>query len=397
MGAYGVLLWIFLSTFAPFRNFSYEFFVVQHLITFFGFIIAVMYHIPSTALWARVYVWIPIGFYLLDRLIRTSRLIFNNARGSSATFVSLPDGATKISVKNRYIKHWAPGAYVLLSVPRFGIAQSHPATIASIPSSHNNDLVFILREHNGFTKRISKAARLSSNASSSSKEMSHAPAVATEDHVALVDGPYGASHSDFAVFDTTILIAGSTGVTFSLAILLDLAARASVRKLPLRKLIFVWAMRAVSCTEWVKNELNSAVQALHDAGIECTIHLHVTRGILPMSESSMRHAAHVPSKNGDFELDDSVPVKQDKSAEIITSSHSSTRSMSSLRQSTTDTLHSGRPDIPQLIAKALMEADGEISVGVCGPISLSASVRRVVASSDGGRFGIYLHAESFGW
>ena len=397
MGAYGVLLWIFLSTFAPFRNFSYEFFVVQHLITFFGFIVAVMYHIPSTALWARVYVWIPIGLYLLDRLIRTSRLIFNNARGSSATFVSLPDGATKIIVKNRYIRHWAPGAYVLLSVPRFGIAQSHPATIASTPSSHNNDLVFILREHNGFTKQISKAAGFSNNAPSGSKEMSHIPAVATESHVALVDGPYGASHSDFAAFDTTILVAGSTGVTFSLAILLDLAARASVRKLPLRKLIFVWAMRTVSCTEWVENELNCAIQALHNAGIDCAVHLYVTRGTLPMSEeSSMRCAAHVSSKNGGFELDDSIPVKEDKPAEIVTGSQSSIRPMS-LRQSTINRVHFGRPDIPVLIAKALEEADGEISVGVCGPISLSASVRRVVASSDGGRFGIYLHAESFGW
>jgi ferric-chelate reductase len=34
------------STLAPIRNWRYEFFVIQHLITFFGFIIAVMIHIP---------------------------------------------------------------------------------------------------------------------------------------------------------------------------------------------------------------------------------------------------------------------------------------------------------------------------------------------------------------
>jgi ferric-chelate reductase len=34
------------STIAPIRNWRYEIFVVQHLITFFGFIIAVMLHIP---------------------------------------------------------------------------------------------------------------------------------------------------------------------------------------------------------------------------------------------------------------------------------------------------------------------------------------------------------------
>jgi hypothetical protein len=44
--AWSILLWINISTLAPFRNWHYEFFVIQHLITFFGFIIAIMIHIP---------------------------------------------------------------------------------------------------------------------------------------------------------------------------------------------------------------------------------------------------------------------------------------------------------------------------------------------------------------
>jgi ferric-chelate reductase len=51
---YAVLIWMNISTIAPIRNFSYEFFFVQHIITFFGFIVAVMMHLPSTALCRRV-------------------------------------------------------------------------------------------------------------------------------------------------------------------------------------------------------------------------------------------------------------------------------------------------------------------------------------------------------
>ena len=397
MGAYGVLLWIFLSTFAPSRNFRYEFFVVQHLITFFGFIVAVMYHIPSTALWARVYVWIPIGLYLLDRLIRTSRLIQNNAHIGRATLINLPGGATKISVNSPNMRHWVPGAYVLLSIPRFGFAQSHPATIASIPSSHDKNLVFILREYDGFTKKISEAARDSNDMPSSSKEMPNASAVASESHAAIIDGPYGASHSDFATFDTTILIAGSTGVTFSLAVLLDLAARASVRKLPLRKLMFLWVMKSTSSIEWIDKELKTAVEVLNDAGIEISIHLYVTRDTSAQDKLVNSDIVEISPQKKDFEPKDIIPIKEVRHSEVTTSSRSSSGPTDSISLSGFSTLRFCRPNIPKVISEALMDADGEIAVAVCGPVSLSASVRRAVASSDGGRFGIYLHAESFGW
>lgn len=54
IAAFAILLWMNLSTLAPVRYWSYEFFVVQHILTFFGFVIAVVYHLPSTALGSRV-------------------------------------------------------------------------------------------------------------------------------------------------------------------------------------------------------------------------------------------------------------------------------------------------------------------------------------------------------
>ena len=303
-------------------------------------------------------------------------------------------------MKSQNVKNWAPGAYVLLSIPRFGFGQSHPATIASTPSSHDNDLVFILRTHNGFTKHISQAAGLSDKPTQGPKVITDSHAVTNEKHIAVIDGPYGASHSDFAAFDTTILIAGSTGVTFSIAILLGLAARAGVRKLPLRKLIFVWAMRTASSIEWIDKELESAIQALYDAGIEISTHLYVTRedSISFTEEESMKKdTIDGPQAYKQSESNDNPPTKELKPAGIFASAQSSPDLRSSVSLPTMSTLHFRRPDVGQVISEALVDADGEMAVAVCGPISLSASVRRAVALSDGGRFGIYLHAESFGW
>ena len=43
----GILLWLVLSSVAPIQNFSYEVFVVQHVISWLGFLIAVFVHVPA--------------------------------------------------------------------------------------------------------------------------------------------------------------------------------------------------------------------------------------------------------------------------------------------------------------------------------------------------------------
>src|SRR6202044_1123150 len=85
----------------------------------------------------------------------------NNIRPGQASLISLDGGVTKVCVQTKQIKSWTPGSHVLLSIPRLGFGQSHPAPITSIPSSHNGDLVFILKCHKGFTSRILKSANIS--------------------------------------------------------------------------------------------------------------------------------------------------------------------------------------------------------------------------------------------
>ncbi|KAG4032197.1 hypothetical protein MFRU_007g01090 [Monilinia fructicola] len=403
-GAYAVLIWMNISTFAPIRNFSYEFFVVQHIITFFGFIIAVMMHLPDTALYSRVYIYIPIGLYIIDRMVRTGRYAWNNMHSPTATLTTLEGGVTRVCIDSKSIKKWTPGSHVLLSVPVIGILQSHPATIASIPSSHGGKLVFLLKGHKGFTGRLITAAETSPGSRPTWK--------------ARIDGPYG-NTADYATFDTVLLISGSTGTTYTLPILLDIASRAQTARLPVQRIVFVWIIKNTSWTSWIADELTSAAEKLNAVGIELTIRIHVTcdNNFTTGEENTEANCCACDKSLGpcccivvDSDTDSDEITSIDEKGTKITSRPKAT-SASSVNSGTRSSVlpcavfHSGRPDFHPLIGELLEKAEGETGIAVCGPLGLNSKVRTTVARCSNDRAvhkgtgaqGIYLHAEGFGW
>ena len=424
IATYAILLWINLSTLAPFRNFSYEFFVVQHIITFFGFIIAIMIHLPSTALYSRVYIYIPIVLYFLDRLVRTSRFAYNNISPGHATLTALDGGVTKVRVPVKHVKNWSPGAYVLLSIPRLGFGQSHPATIASIPSSHDNQLVFILKGHKGFTRKLLKDAGSSTTSLLPSTKHEEGAAL-QQNHTALVDGPYGGSQADFAAFDTVLLISGSTGVTFTLPLLLDIAHRVKSQKLPIRRIEFVWVVKNSTWISWISEELCSAFKDLRDAGIDVVIKVFVTcddafteqsdivqekecgcecdKSLGPCCCVGPDDAAKEEAAREDEIEEKSMPVTYGTTSSSSTEQPKSRRNIDSIFSCAS--FNSGRPSIYTIISSLLEEAEGETGVAVCGPLGLSTTVRNEVTKlSDEravhkgtGAQGVYMYAECYCW
>jgi ferric-chelate reductase len=380
-----------------------------------------MLHLPSTALYSRVYIYIPIGLYLFERLLRTMRYAYNNIRPGHATLIHLPGGVTKVVVSTRQLKSWTPGSFVLLSLPRFGVGQSHPATIASIPSSHEGKLVFFLRAHHGFTSKIHANASVVS-LSSSGAASPESPLESKTSHLALIDGPYGGKQLDFAAFGTVLLISGSTGVTFTLPILLDISFRAQKQKLCVKEVTFIWAVKTASCIEWAREELRSACDELQKAGVKLSVKFFVTAGeefveheegtgessadcrcngdcscIVPVSNTSAESSPGTETKILTEEIakesgSGKQAVDEKSSDEIQPPAYSG-------RLSAGTTMHAGRPDLRGVISEVHEKVDGrgELGVGVCGPVGLTAETRRVVACLEGKGRGIYLHAESFGW
>ena len=425
IAAFALLLWMNISTVAPLRHLSYEIFVAQHIITFFGFIIAIMFHLPSTALSSRVYIYIPIGLYLADRLLRFTLLAWNNARVSRAAMIQLDGGVTKLRISNRAIKRWRPGSHVLLSIPKFGFLQSHPATILSTPESHNGDLVFVLKGHRGFTSKIYHGANSSSEAliadNKETSDIEQSAQISHVTHAAIVDGPYGGSQSDFAAFDSVLLLAGSTGITFNLSLLQDLADRSikQGKKLPVRRVHLVWCVKKSSCARWVSDELAAAHEKLHTSGIEAQISIYVT------CADEFTDQENSIAKECGCECDKSqgpcccVVVDEDDNGEEIKSTPAAGKNMAKtstvqllskpvpsgtrLPFLTCATFFSGRPNVEELMLGLLDGADGESAIAVCGPLGLTSTVRNTLVSlSDSraihkgtGAQGCYLHVESF--
>ncbi|CAK3759633.1 Ferric cupric reductase transmembrane component 7 [Lecanosticta acicola] len=427
IAAFALLLWMNLTTIAPIRSFSYEFFVVQHVLTFFGFIIAIVLHLPSTALTSRVYIYIPIGLYLADRIIRTVFLAWHNLRVSRATLTQLEGDVTKARISNKAIKSWRPGAHVLISIPRFGFLQSHPATILSTPRSHAGDLVFILKSHQGFTKRIMEGASSSTTALVSEKNDEVEKNTQVSTHLAFLDGPYGAGHSDFAAFDSVCLIAGSTGVTFTTSILEDIADRSvrSDRTLPVRRIHFVWCVKDTNWTSWIGEELATISKQMEHSGIQLQISIYVTcaeKFTNPGSAMLKECGCQCEQVEGqpcccvrvDADDDDDDDDEEEIQPTSAGKQPLSTTAVSVPSSLNSDIMagrrlpilpcaifYSGRPRIREVVSSLLDNAEGESAVGVCGPLGLTSEVRNVVVGlSDEraihkgtGAQGCYLHVE----
>ncbi|KAJ3501874.1 hypothetical protein NLJ89_g9142 [Agrocybe chaxingu] len=153
--------------------------------------------------------------------------------------------------------------------------QSHPFTIASIPSdstSGEQEMVVLVRSAKGITKRLLKHV---SSSSSSSLPL-------------FLDGPYGGIRTNLAQFEHVVLVAGGTGVTFILPVLQDLVRR--MRKaeqakqgeqegtsdMVCKSVQVVWSVREKECISWVLPDLQKVIADAPASSV--SIKVHVTRG-----------------------------------------------------------------------------------------------------------------------
>lgn len=451
LGAWCVLLWIVLSSFAPVRGWRYEFFVIQHIISVLGFTVMVMLHAPKMA---QHFVWLPVGIFFLDRLLRLVFLMWNNIclfRGASrsmlackATFHPLSARATKVSIANPSF-NWSPGQHALLTLPSLTGLQSHPFSIISLPS--DKALEFIVRAQEGATHKL----------------FSHAtgslPPVSNLTKTVIVDGPYGRVR-EMEQFDTVVLLAGGTGACFIVPLLRDLVRRRREQLSTVtRRVRLVWVIRERSQIGWFEGELSEAVDSvakIEDFVLEMSIYITCDdslamdntgagKGDIQKSTSAQESEENLaPQKLGpdalpqrdtiveEAELCDDDDGKACCCQDIVEDedaiSYTSTTPGSCCccgkpkpTSASTDVLNntppvaatlllpkevnivSGRPAVRTLIGKQLEKGCGETAVVVCGPLGLIDTVRMaVVGLSDEravhkgtGAQGVYLHCEAF--
>lgn len=413
LAAYFTLMWIVISSFAPIRNLRYEIFVVQHVISFIAFVASVYIHVPK---YAKVYVYIPIGLYAFDRTVRAVRMVYRNlaifhknSKGvlsCKAHITALPGHATRIAIEDPPLKSWSPGQHVFLSFPTISPLQSHPFTIASTPLSDSGKLSFVVRAHAGFSRRLyNRANSVLPTTSKPSKENLL---------TVIIDGPYGRP-PNFQQYDTIVLIAGSTGVTFTIPILLQVLQ--STHPICVRRIEFVWIVKSGPQFEWFADEISLALQLAQNKNIQLEVTCCVTcdptyttnfpvRQTFRKSSTkcccigSERLSRSNSNLEGQEKLDDASI-----SSESPDSGPAAICSCSIGNEEDSPCVTVGRPDLREILERNLRLARGETGVAACGPVGLMARTRSLVAElSDErgaekgtGAYGVAMFGEGFGW
>ncbi|KAK8250790.1 ferric-chelate reductase [Phyllosticta capitalensis] len=296
-----LLLWITISSAAPIRGWRYEFFVIQHMISFAIFLAFVYKHVSSWPMYVRIYVWIPVALVCFDRFVRTIWMLYANISvfhpkqrrngdmsglwACKADFTPLPHNTTRVTIKNPPIS-WTPGQHVFLSCHSVVPLQSHPFTIASIPG--DKQMEFYIKSENGATKRFlahaEKVHMLPTNAASAAKSTK----------TVAIDGPYGRIRP-LRQFDSVVLLAGSTGATFVMPLLRDLVARwqtqaesapqkrsgtlsPPVGAAATRRIRLVWVVKSRGQLSWFASQLSLVqehVAQLRSSGVDVDVETSV--------------------------------------------------------------------------------------------------------------------------
>jgi len=411
LGAWALLLWTLVSSFAPFRHMAYELFVLQHIVTAVLFLWLIYVHVPS---YARYNVWFAIAALCFDRVYRAALLVWQNIKfrpnqgrctggqrvGHQAQVRAVGDSIAVVTIKDVHFR-WRAGQHLYLWMPKIGTFEAHPYTIATahqLPETCIcNSIQLVVRKHNGFSRRLHDFA-------------AKAQAAGKKERVtAFVSGPYGVPPR-WDIYETLILISASTGASFTLPILESVLS--TKKSLCTRRIDFLLAAKQGEEIDFYVNRLHDLIERAKDVGIELLVHIAVTRSggdLSPFAQSNLKTVGSEPSlaaTTGSVskELSSEKATETGPMGDIEMSAARPPRKRLSAASEDSHVFHAAkRPDIEAFIRRPVEATGGETSVVVCGGKSLVAKVRNSVAAlSDEravhkgtGAQGIHLHVEEY--
>ncbi|KAG2138486.1 ferric reductase NAD binding domain-containing protein [Suillus clintonianus] len=397
----------------PVRAQAYELFFYVHFSMVLTFLIGAYYHTKQFT----VAYWIYPCFVIwgLDRLIRFIRLVmFNHSYfgfGSGSTMDATAELLSDDFVRLRFHRpshfHWTPGqtAYLIMpSVSRLPF-EAHPFTIASFnsklfdaPKEQNptsekytqisiaegslgssapfwKELVFFINVREGFTARLKDAALKGDKVK------------------VFVDGPYGPS-PNLSSYDTSVLIAGGSGVSYTLPVLLDIIERVRNGQSSCSRVVFIWSIRSVDHIHWIDEVLIRALR-LAPPSLSISIHIHVTGAPSTIETLPQSYSPKDEKRARDDSGSDIMELQDGKVVEINNDSLFAIESVKLAHE---------RPDLWAILRDEVKATTGRMSVSVCGSQSIARSVRgalRFPVSSPlsvaNGGPSVTLHIESFGY
>lgn len=330
------------------RLFGYEFFRKAHWILAMVFIGGCIGHwaqlscfmIPSILLW------------FVDRaarLVRTGLIHYRITSEGKGMFASIPakvthfgDDVVRLDLDdpNPAASEWVVGQHFYLTFAEGSIWQSHPFTPLSLPGTRQS---YIVRAKKGESKKLVQF------------QSDSTPVILT--------GPYGADTLADVDAKTNILaIAGGTGISFVLPVLLRLALARSTGRIKL-----VWIVRHASDRDWVVAEL----EVLRKSANNIEVVLHTTREPEKASPEYSRTTTNDDSDDapsGSCCCKAETPVEDTKEKDL--SSEAETGSAGEYHH---------RPDVHEAIESFVAECTGQTNVYVSGPSGVITAARESVA------------------
>ncbi|KAL8290349.1 hypothetical protein RQP46_002607 [Phenoliferia psychrophenolica] len=368
------LLVLVIASLRVVRRASYELFLAFHLLGAMTLLAGLYYHVDfAYQPQFRAWVWVAVGFWAFERM---ARLVQFFSLTLLRSFILRPafieaeaqvvEGAILLRVPFPQAGYSA-GQHAYLTFLDAGLlrrahllVQSHPFSIANVPSEDNKGTqLFVMRIHGGLTKSLaSHLAQLPSP---------------TKLRVA-VEGPYGGDRGTSpSLFDQVLLVAGGSGITHCISHLSDLVAKAKAPTSRTTKVTLVWSIQTLAQCQWVLPELVAAIDAGSAAGVEVLVALYVTKDASRQPSMDEATLEDMPTEK----LADGVKLVQ---ATAASTSSAPTVDVDDLVNSPNTTLHRGRPVIPEVVTDFVSNGSGATLVMACGPAALADSVRRVTYS-----------------
>lgn len=375
---------VVLSTPWAIRLTGYEFFRKAH------YVLAMVYIGACWGHWHQLKVFLlpSLLVWFIDRAIRFARtalLHYNFLPSGHMGFRAAPANITffKDDTNGDVVRldfdhphdAWDVGQHFYLTFPESSIWQSHPFTPLSLPvyGADSQRHSYIFRAKKGETKKIAalsekRAARMKDH------EESHEGLMPDAKLSVVLTGPYGERITRVLPVESNVLcIAGGTGISYVLPVLLDLASKSQT---PDRHMSLIWVIRHRRDIDWVAPEL--AILKRKCPNLRAGIHIYVTRGV--------------------EEEDVTRPTRSEKAAatdcnkEIEPASDSSTASLSSalsvhgVSKAELGLNHyKARPALATLVSEFVAgTVRGKTDVFASGPGEMISDLRTIVAGLNQG-------------
>jgi predicted ferric reductase len=357
------------------RRAHYELFLVTHIVLSIVALWTMYYHVEifTNGEW-NIFVWPCLAIWILDRTLRTGRVLAFNRRFWNTKAIASYDPASNLVRMDVDGGHnlisTQPGTYYYIHVlnDMLYAHQSHPFTLAYtsldtaatasrrlsflssrptpcrtssndssesdglLPSSKKaapTNLVFLIRPYDGFTSRLKSSCLL------------HPKRLRV-----LIEGPYG--HSEpLHLFPNILFIVGGTGIAIPLSHLARLLSPDST----VQSVKIVWAVREHA---FLASVLREFAGLLGDERVDMEVHI-----------------------TQDQEVEDEVLGEDLKSVRVVTR----------------------RPDIDSAVLEAAQGAGKQpLAVVACGPAGMADQTRRAsVQMLAKGYRGVEYFEESFKW